>query len=398
MSDIVAQLRALLDAASNASAQQPIPVDLVFDDEPLDAILYGAPTTGPTRASIFQAAREIFTRICEAEARSDYREAMELVEQLRSEDRPLPLDIESRLAHLLQSIAGASLESNHSEAVLESLGRLAQNDLRVLVALAFTSHARREFDQCRKLWQIIAEAHAKETAPEDVFHAIVPPAALDYWRADPNRFPGLARLLVEISLQPGENDSGVAPDSHDETQTIIDQTAVNGLRRLATRYQAEGQGYLFEHLLEQIIVAAVTANVAGAEHQAVATCLNQLVRSLQDQGEHEAAITLGRRALSIRVFALGEHHPVVAQSLNNLGLSLVCVNEFEEAEDLLDRAARVRLEFPNPHYWLGRLYQARAARGDLEKEAAAWQRYLYLGPTTPERDLEARRRLSELAR
>jgi hypothetical protein len=122
------------------------------------------------------------------------------------------------------------------------------------------------------------------------------------------------------------------------------------------------------------------------------------VRQLQDADEHNAAISLGRRALTIRTDALRSDHPIVAESLNNLGLSLVCTGAFDEAGDLLSRAAAIRPDFPNPHYWIARLHRTRGAVNDRELEVAAWCRYLELGPTIPERGEEARARLHDLHR
>jgi hypothetical protein len=90
----------------------------------------------------------------------------------------------------------------------------------------------------------------------------------------------------------------------------------------------------------------------------------------------------------------------IASSLNDLGLSLVCLegdDNLAEAEQRLLRATQINEEFPDPRYWLARLYQKRSRDGDSELEMAEWKRYLELGPTSEERRNEAVARLEDLS-
>jgi tetratricopeptide (TPR) repeat protein len=121
-------------------------------------------------------------------------------------------------------------------------------------------------------------------------------------------------------------------------------------------------------------------------------CLNLIVRALQESGNDARAIEVAREALE----TIGPESDLLRSTLlNNLGRSLVETGEFAEAEQWLREAAE-RKDYPFPHYWLARLYKARGREGDREKQRAAWQEYLDLGGTTPERIEEAKRRLEEL--
>lgn len=79
----------------------------------------------------------------------------------------------------------------------------------------------------------------------------------------------------------------------------------------------------------------------GAEHQAVASSLNNLAALLQRQGKLLEVEPFLRRALSVLEKSLGGEHPDVARGLNNLGLFLHSQGRIEEAERLLRRSLAI---------------------------------------------------------
>jgi len=131
----------------------------------------------------------------------------------------------------------------------------------------------------------------------------------------------------------------------------------------------------------------------GPEHLATATALNTLVRCLQVARRFAEAVPLAQTALAIR-----ERHPDVpaadlASSLNNLGLLKVELGDLAEAEPLLHRCLQANPQAEYADYWLGRLYEKRAAAGDVALEVRSWRDFLTRGIPNPERRAYAERRL-----
>ena len=60
----------------------------------------------------------------------------------------------------------------------------------------------------------------------------------------------------------------------------------------------------------------------------------------QDQGKHEEAEALQKRALSIRETALGRDHPDIARNLNDLAVTYDNQGKRGEAESPLSTCAR----------------------------------------------------------
>ena len=140
----------------------------------------------------------------------------------------------------------------------------------------------------------------------------------------------------------------------------------------------------------------IRESISGPDDPETATSLNTLVRCLQEKGDYTSALPLCRRALEIRQRRLPLTDPEIGVSLNNLGLILVCLDQIAEAEQHLLGAVAIDPTSPNPHYWLAKLYQKRAASGDSVREAAAWRQYLDLGAPMETRKQEALERLAEL--
>ena len=136
---------------------------------------------------------------------------------------------------------------------------------------------------------------------------------------------------------------------------------------------------------------AVRLFETGTDKIAFALRLTLLARWLQDHDDHESALPLCRRVVEIHS-ASGKTSDL-AVALNNLGLSLSCLGEIDAAERALNDSLSFAPASPNPHYWLARVHRS---RGDAAAEAAAWRRYLELGPPMEARREEAIARLAEL--
>ena len=70
--------------------------------------------------------------------------------------------------------------------------------------------------------------------------------------------------------------------------------------------------------------------------------LNNLAALYYAQGRYADAEPLYRRALAVRLMALGPDHPDVAQSLNNLAVLYQVQRRFEEAETRFEWALAIR--------------------------------------------------------
>ena len=133
--------------------------------------------------------------------------------------------------------------------------------------------------------------------------------------------------------------------------------------------------------------------LGGPEHAATATALNTLARCLQVARRFAEAVPPAQRALAIR-----ERLPEVpagdlAASLNDLGLLMVELGNYAEAEPLLRRCLQVNPQAEYANYWLGRLYERRAAAGDAVLELRSWRNFLTRGVPNPGRNAYAEQRL-----
>ncbi|MEQ1839092.1 MAG: tetratricopeptide repeat protein [Verrucomicrobiales bacterium] len=377
-------LRSLIKSAGQSAAERQTPPNWVFDDEPIEAVLYGTASPGPSPANIFAPAREALELIREAIKKRVPHEALLIAESLLRAGQDMPPEMWEELrplwCALTDSAASPFLVGAGVPAV--DTGSMGTQHLAFLVDLAFDCFVHGDSERCLRVWRIVSDVNATVADPEDALSNIVPDIAC-WWQGNfPGSFPGTARTLQDFGMDTHVVATGQPPALSFNTVTM------GGIRSLVKRYSAaQGQNQLrrFRHLT---VAAATTSEAAGGMHLCFATCLNLLVRTLQDEGEHGAAIELGRLALAIREQTLGAGDPTLAQSLNNLGLSLVNCQAYAEAEAMLQRATRIRPDFPNPHYWLARLYGDRAEQGDREKEATSWHSYIDLGPTTPARALE----------
>jgi tetratricopeptide (TPR) repeat protein len=82
----------------------------------------------------------------------------------------------------------------------------------------------------------------------------------------------------------------------------------------------------------------------GEDHPHIAFSYNDLAVALNAQGKYAEAEALHRRALAIRLKAWGEGHPDTAQSYNNLAFILRTQGKHGEAEALLRRALAITIK------------------------------------------------------
>ena len=91
---------------------------------------------------------------------------------------------------------------------------------------------------------------------------------------------------------------------------------------------------------------AIRLKALGEGHPDTATSYNNLAVTLRDQGKHAEAEAMHRRALAIRLKALGEGHPHTATSYNNLAVTLGDQGKYAEAEAMHRRALAIRPQGP----------------------------------------------------
>ncbi|MBN1567783.1 MAG: tetratricopeptide repeat protein [Acidobacteria bacterium] len=78
--------------------------ELVFDDEPLEHILYGKGGKGPTPAGLFRKSREYMDGIHEAYAKGDIQTVIDASRQLMSDDCTISMGVCFRIAGLMKKI------------------------------------------------------------------------------------------------------------------------------------------------------------------------------------------------------------------------------------------------------------------------------------------------------
>ena len=84
---------------------------------------------------------------------------------------------------------------------------------------------------------------------------------------------------------------------------------------------------------------AIRLKALGEGHPDTATSYNNLAVTL-GQGKYAEAEAMLRRALAIRLKALGEGHPDTANSYNNLAATLSAQGKYAEAEAMHRRPWR----------------------------------------------------------
>ena len=87
---------------------------------------------------------------------------------------------------------------------------------------------------------------------------------------------------------------------------------------------------------------AIKLRALGEGHPSTARSYNNLGNTLRDQGNYAEAEAMHRRALAIYLKALGEGHPFTATSYNNLGNTLWSQGKYAGAEAMHRRALAIR--------------------------------------------------------
>ena len=89
---------------------------------------------------------------------------------------------------------------------------------------------------------------------------------------------------------------------------------------------------------------AIRLKALGEDHPDTAHSYNNLAETLRAQGKYAEAEAMHRRALAICLKALGEDHPDTATSYNNLALTLHAQGKYAEAEAMYRRALAILLK------------------------------------------------------
>jgi tetratricopeptide (TPR) repeat protein len=77
---------------------------ILFDDEPLEAILYGAPSSGPSSADLFAAAEQTLGAVHAALEQDDLPGALRRMAQLLESDSPVPERVLLRIAGFMRQL------------------------------------------------------------------------------------------------------------------------------------------------------------------------------------------------------------------------------------------------------------------------------------------------------
>jgi tetratricopeptide (TPR) repeat protein len=111
----------------------------------------------------------------------------------------------------------------------------------------------------------------------------------------------------------------------------------------------------------------------GDDHPDVGASWERLSQLADAQGDLEAALRHGRRALEVYVAAFGDEHPTVAGSMANVAHNLIALQRYDEALDVLLRAMAIfeaNLPADHPHLDLVRVAIGQCWAGLGRVEAA----------------------------
>ncbi len=158
----------------------------------------------------------------------------------------------------------------------------------------------------------------------------------------------LTTMLVSADTTAAPGPEGALRLMLDEATASLQAGALNGQRDVeASVRMTVGMAYLQMGRLAEAREQMQTAlelrrGLHGAEHPAVAECLDGLGLAAKATGDHAAALRLYREALDLRARFLGTASPEYAETLNNLGVALKTAERLEEAEPLLAESLGVR--------------------------------------------------------
>lgn len=92
------------DYFDRIDAVTPSMPELVFDDEPLEHVLYGTGTQGPTPASLFRKSRVYIVKINEAYGKGDTQAVIDAAREFMSDDCVISVGACYRLAGIMKKI------------------------------------------------------------------------------------------------------------------------------------------------------------------------------------------------------------------------------------------------------------------------------------------------------
>lgn len=140
-------------------------------------------------------------------------------------------------------------------------------------------------------------------------------------------------------------------------------------------------GYQQRRVREGLGYLRLARGLARGRPELAAEVANNHAALLQLEGEHEEAEAGYRRALELRIEALGPRHPRVAGSLTNIGSALGEQNELAAAAEAHERALRMYEDLLGPQHpdvpvALNGLAVIRGKQGRLDEAAALIRRGL----------------------
>jgi len=364
-----------------------VPPGLVFDDGPIEEVLYGGATdpSPPTAQAGLSSPRPLGSEALGA-LRSLLSRAPEQIELLRRQ---------ANSGQVLELLEGAwwAAQSRQDAALAVAVG----------LPLALGYEAEGRSGEGGRIWAALSDLERTRCDGDeglcDLFAsaAVYHPFAFwreGHWRPAASRFAAVAAALRALSPD-DDPPAGAVPTGPEPASPALAAMAQANLGRLTASLREGGRSSEAEDLFRKAAAFAVLEVVAGAEHPCTATAANMVLRFLHERGHYADAVILARRALAIREPVLGPRHSLVAESLNNLGAALAFLGPTEEAEVTLCRSAEANPNTSSPLWWLAKVYRDRAGPGDRERELDVLQRYMRVGPA-PHRVAEARRRLEEL--
>lgn len=299
--------------------------------------------------------------------------------------------------------------------------------LAVLVPLAFLRYRAGRLADARALWAELLPDRRQQLDPLGIdttavsdectrhVQALLNLEVADYWRSDARR--GMTQQAGPVldaleALGPAEEPGLDAFVAVQKRQALIgpvqkvlafgESDVVEPLsfldllesyaaaRRAAPAAQAEIFNPHFAACCRRLVVLGWVAGPRGAY---MASCLCSTSVHLFRRGLVKLSWSACRQALQLRLENLGDRHPLYGIRCANMAATLIELGRLRAAEPLLHKALEITPDFHHPWYWLARLYGARNGPGDRRCEVRAWQRYLGLNSTFPERVDEAWQRL-----
>jgi CHAT domain-containing protein/tetratricopeptide (TPR) repeat protein len=108
---------------------------------------------------------------------------------------------------------------------------------------------------------------------------------------------------------------------------------------MALALDSQGKHAEAEAMLRKALAIKIAA--LGEAHPHTAASYDNLANALRSQGKHAEAEAMHRKALAIRIAALGEAHPNTAASYNNLANALWSQGKYAEAEAMHRKALAI---------------------------------------------------------